>query len=204
MNLILYIDFMRFEDLQDEDVAKIARNLLGSNIVRYENNEERLVGKIVETEAYHQSDPATHAHRGKTNRNKVMFDGAGNAYVYFIYGMHYCFNIVTGPEDEAAAVLIRAVEPIEGIATMQARRKTKNRQNLCSGPAKFTQAFGIDLNFNYHDLTKPPLELEPKTPLSKANTTAVTRIGISQNKEELWRFYVKDSPFISKKTINSL
>ena len=197
--LILCIHFMRFDELIGEDAAKIAKNLLGSNIVRHEHDGNRLAGMIVETEAYHQSDPATHAHRGKTERNKAMFDRGGSAYVYFTYGMHYCFNVVTGPKEEAAAVLIRAVEPIEGVAKMQARRKTDNMQNLCSGPAKFTQAFNIDLDLNRHDLTKPPLELELKKPLPDSKITTTTRIGISQNQKEMWRFYIKDNPFISKR-----
>ena len=186
-------------NLDTQETTKAAQAILGSHLVRTLSSGEQLVGRIVETEAYHQSDPATHAHRGKTERNRVMFEAAGVAYVYFTYGMHYCFNIVTGPEDEAAAVLIRAVEPIEGIETMQANRKATDLHNLCSGPAKFTQAFAIDLSLNGHNLEAPPLELKRGAPVASNDIKTTTRIGISQNTDAPWRFYIKDNAFISRR-----
>lgn len=190
---------MNIYNLHTYKTTKAAQAILGSHLVRTLSSGERLVGRIVETEAYHQSDPATHAHRGKTERNKMMFEAAGVAYVYFTYGMHYCFNVVTGVEDEAAAVLVRAVEPIEGVETMQTNRKTTDLHNLCSGPAKFTQAFDIDLSLNGHDLAEPPLQLKEGEFVPSNNIVTTTRIGISQNTNVPWRFYIKDNAFISRR-----
>src|SRR3989338_1070928 len=115
-----------------------AQNLLGCYLIH--NN---CTGKIVETEAYLHNDKASHSFKGKTNRNEAMFSEAGKAYVYFTYGMHHCFNVVTNKKGVGEAVLIRALELIKGIEIMKKRRKTNNVRDLCNGPAKLVIAFGI-------------------------------------------------------------
>src|SRR5260370_33103893 len=110
--------------------------------------EETTLGRIVETEAYLWNDPAAHAFVGKTKRNAVLFGPVGHAYVYFIYGMHYCVNVVTGREGAGEAVLIRALEPQRGIALMQQRRRTEKVTLLCNGPARLTEALGITVALN--------------------------------------------------------
>lgn len=182
-------------DLSGE-VTACAKRLLGCWLVR-EINGQTLVGRIVETEAYHQRDAASHSYRGKTPRTEIMFGPAGFAYVYFTYGMHYCFNVVTGAAGEGSAVLIRAIEPIEGIDEM-AKRRSRGGVELTNGPAKLCQALAINGELNKHDLRLSPLQIiaQPKLPASKI--IATTRIGISKDTHRTWRFYVKESPFVSK------
>ncbi|MFO7872831.1 MAG: DNA-3-methyladenine glycosylase, partial [Candidatus Undinarchaeales archaeon] len=153
-----------------------------------------LKGKIVETEGYLKDDEACHASRGKTKRNEQMFGKPGTAYVYFTYGMHYCFNAVTKPEEVGETVLIRAVEPIKGIELMEKNRGRK--ENLTDGPAKLCQAFQIDKKLNGSDLTKGKfciLDSDEKPEIKKAE-----RIGIKLNADKKWRFYT-DSDFVSRK-----
>jgi DNA-3-methyladenine glycosylase len=186
-------DFSFLED----DVVKVAPRLLGCMIVR-ELNGMRLVGRIVETEAYHQRDAASHSYKGRTPRTDVMFGPPGKLYVYFTYGMHYCMNVVTGPQGEGSAVLIRAIEPLEGLDDMQHNRSGVDISQLTNGPAKLCQALAIDKNWNGHDLQSSPLRLEIGPPVLKANVVQTTRIGITKDKERLWRFYERDNPFVSK------
>lgn len=157
---------------------------------------QRLVGRIVETEAYSQEDAASHSCRGETPRTRVMFGPAGYAYVYFTYGMHYCFNIVTGVEGYGCAVLIRALEPWEGIAAMQRNRGREDQ--LTNGPAKLCQALCIDRSLNGHNLAEPPLRLELGNQLPNENIVQTTRIGITKAIDMPWRFYIKDNPCVSK------
>lgn len=200
-----------------------ARNMLGQHLVRTLPTGKQLSGRIVETEAYHESDPAAHSYGGRqTTRNKVMFGPAGYAYVYFTYGMHYCFNIVVRPESEAAAVLIRALEPVEGVETIHQNRfpdchsklvsESKNKKdmvlnlvqndtdyyNLCSGPAKLTQALRIDRELNGHNLQQSPLQLSPGEEVSEADIITTPRIGISRATDTPWRFYIWSNPHVSK------
>lgn len=175
----------------------VAQELLGKELV-LKNGKIILSGIIVETEAYHQNDPASHSYCGITNRNKVMFGPPGFAYVYFIYGMHYCFNVVTEPAGCGGAVLIRALEPIQGITYMEKHRQTKNFKNLTNGPAKLTQAFGITRKFNNVDLVKSSLGIYSR-PLKKFKIIKAPRIGISKAHQELLRFYIQDNPFVSAK-----
>ena len=176
-----------------------AKYLLGCHIYRTLLSGEVLKARIVETESYHQDDLASHTFRGKTERNKAMFGPAGHAYIYFTYGMHWCFNVTAGLNGYGAGVLIRAVEPIAGIETMRGLRKNiKDDKQLTNGPAKLTQALAIDKSLYGHDLSKPPLQVfEPKN--REFEIVETTRIGISQAVEEVARFYIKSNQFVSKK-----
>src|SRR2546428_10586297 len=122
-----------------QETVSVAKRLLGCYLVHLEG-EETTLGRIVETEAYLLDDPASHAFIGQTQRNSVMFGPVGHAYVYFIYGMHYCVNAVTGQAGLAEAVLIRALEPLQGISVMQQRRRTHKLQLLCNWPTRLTEA----------------------------------------------------------------
>jgi DNA-3-methyladenine glycosylase len=152
--------------------------------------------KIVETEAYDETDAASHSYKGRTNRTSIMFGQSGYLYVYFTYGMHYCCNIVTGPAGIGSAVLIRAVEPIEDIESMR-RLRNKEGFELSNGPAKLCQALGIDDRLNGHDLTQPPLKLIIKPSINTDLIIKSKRIGISKSKDLLRRYYIKNIPFVS-------
>lgn len=180
-----------------QDVVKVAQRLLGCLLVR-EIDGQKIIGRIVETEAYHQSDAASHSYKGQTPRTEVMFGPCGFAYVYFTYGMHYCINVVTGLEGEGSAVLIRAIEPIQGIEDMRILRANVPDSQLTNGPAKLCQALAINRTLNGHDLRKPPLKVTFQEALSSADIISTTRIGISKDMHRLWRFYDKNSPFVSK------
>jgi len=153
--------------------------------------------RIVETEAYDQTDAASHSYKGRTPRTDVMFGPAGYLYVYFTYGMHYCCNVVVGSEGEGAAVLIRAVEPLEGEEALQRRRPGKTGKELTNGPAKTCQALGIDRQMNGHDLRQRPLRLVIVPPLKEEDVVVTPRIGIKQAVDVPWRFYSKDNPYVS-------
>ena len=176
--------------------SEVAPRLLGCVLEREINGRTMRV-KIVETEAYDQTDAASHSYKGKTPRTDIMFGPAGHLYVYFTYGMHYCCNIVTGKEGEGAAVLIRAVEPIEGELLMQELRPVSG-YDLSNGPAKLCQALGIDKTLNGHDLSASPLRLIIRPPVAKNEIIQSTRIGISKEKEKLWRFSLRDNPYVSR------
>ncbi len=196
---------VKFSDLKSiktnfyaNDTRSVAKGLLGKLLVR-ELDGQRLIGKIVETEAYiGHDDPASHAFRGKTPRSAIMFGPPGFAYIYFIYGMYFCLNVVTEAEGFPAAVLIRAVEPLHGLEQMRAFRQTKQPWNLTNGPGKLCQAFGIDKKLNGCDLTIPPLWIAdaPAAPASKI--LATTRVGIRVGRDHLWRYCIKTHPFVSK------
>jgi len=175
---------------------QVAPRLLGCLLVR-ELDGQRLVGRIVETEAYDQTDAASHSYRGRTPRTDVMFGPFGHLYVYFTYGMHYCMNVVCGPEGHGTGVLIRAIEPLEGIDLMSANRGNKTGVQITNGPAKLCQALRIDKKWNGHNLHEPPLQLLLQPPLPTTQTTQTTRIGITQAKAVPWRFYIKDNPHVS-------
>ncbi len=177
--------------------ATVAKRLLGCLLIR-EINGQRLVGRIVETEAYHQSDAASHSYKGRTPRVDVMFGPAGFAYVYFTYGMHYCMNVVTGPEGEGSAVLIRALEPLEGLDRMAENRQKASVRQLTNGPAKLCKALQIDTSFNGHDLKTSPLMLQIESPVDDAVIVQTTRIGISRDVDRPWRFYLRGNAFVSK------
>jgi DNA-3-methyladenine glycosylase len=167
-----------------QDTIDAARNLL---LVHY-SPQGVISGRIVETEAYLRGDPACHANRGMTRRNSVMFGAPGHAYVYFTYGMHYCMNTVTQPEGIAEAVLIRALQPIDGIESMRRNRGLAEPRQLCSGPAKLTQALGIGRDHNGLDLTSSCLIVAEGEDIEDVVQT--TRIGIKEATDKPWRFYL--------------
>lgn len=176
--------------------SEVAPRLLGCVLER--EIDGKTVGvRIVETEAYDQTDVASHSYKGKTQRTEVMFGPAGNLYVYFTYGMHYCCNIVVGDDGYGAAVLIRAVEPLDGTEIIE-KRRNKTGADATNGPAKLCQALGIDKQMNGHDLSRGTLKLVPQDALTNDQITQTTRIGISQGKDVPWRFYITGNPYISK------
>ena len=181
-------------DFYNRNTLVVAIELLGKVLV-VQHAKKRLRAKIVETEAYFgATDPASHAYRGMTPRNCLMFGLPGFTYVYFIYGNHYCFNVSALKSD---AILIRALEPLEGIELMKKRRCIKDIKNLTNGPGKLTKAFGIDKRHDGLDLTKSNLFIEDSN--EKIKIVKTIRIGISKAKEKLLRFYIKDNGFVSRK-----
>lgn len=175
----------------------VAPRLLGCILERH-IGKQVLRARIVETEAYDQTDIASHSYRGETTRTKVMFGEAGFLYVYFTYGMHYCCNVVVGSLGHGAAVLIRAVEPLTGKSTMALNRHGLSGLELTNGPAKLCQALKIDKLLNGHDLRQPPLRLVPQAALLKGLITQTTRIGISRGQDVPWRFYIAGNSYVSK------
>jgi DNA-3-methyladenine glycosylase len=185
----------------ERDTLLVARDLLGKNLVRCLSN-RLLVGRIVETEAYRGSDdPASHSFRGRTKRNEVMFGKPGIAYVYFTYGNHYCLNVVTEKEGIPAAVLIRAVEPLEGIEDMKLNRKVERLTEVGSGPGKLTKAFQITKSENGVDVTNilSPLIISKGSENNQFEAVQTTRIGIKVATKKPWRFYILRNPYISRK-----
>lgn len=189
---------MRLDDFLwlNTSTEEAARRLLGCELWRQIDGREVRV-KIVETEAYDQSDEASHAFRGKTARNKAMFKSAGHLYVYFTYGMHYCCNVVCGPEGYGSGALIRAVEPLDGIDIIEQLRKVGG-VNMTNGPAKVCQALDIDRRFSGHDLAESPIRLIERPALPETAITISRRVGISRAVDELRRFYITDNPFVSR------
>jgi DNA-3-methyladenine glycosylase len=170
-----------------------APQVLGMRLV-YDSPQGRMAGIIVEVEAYRQDDPASHSFRPRTPRTEALFGPPGTVYIYFIYGLHYCINIVLG---NAQALLIRAVEPTEGIEFMQRRRDQQDIKKLCNGPAKLVQAFGIPKTVNGTTFFTGPVRLEEGRRIPANQIVAGPRIGISKATDKHWRFYAKESPFVS-------
>ncbi len=175
-----------------QDTVTVAKNLLGKRIIRKIGKQE-ISGIITETEAYrHKDDSASHAFRKITERNKVMFGDVGMAYVYFTYGMHYCFNVVAKhPKIKAGAVLIRAIEPEKGINMMQENRKITNLKNLTNGPAKLTQALKITKEQYGVDLTKHLKLFITEGVKKPEKISASPRIGIKEATDKLWNFKIE-------------
>jgi DNA-3-methyladenine glycosylase len=175
----------------ERSVHAVAPELIGATLLV-----NGVGGVIVELEAYHHSDPAAHSYGGRTERNAVMFGPPGYAYVYRSYGIHWCLNFVCEEEGSASAVLIRALEPRQGLGLMRRRRGVSEPRALCSGPGKLGQALGVTHRLNGLALDRPPFELRART---VAPEIAVgLRIGISKAVEHPWRYGMKGSPFLSK------
>jgi DNA-3-methyladenine glycosylase len=176
----------------------VARDLLGRLLVR-RLPQATLVGRIVETEAYQEDDPASHSYRGRTPRTAVMFGPPGHLYVYFTYGMHHCMNVVTGREGEGSAVLLRAVEPLEGVDRMrELRGGLAHLRLLCAGPGRLTQAFAVGSSHNGLDLADPSaLFFSEGVPVPDDRVGVGPRVGISSARERPWRFVEEGSPFVS-------
>lgn len=183
----------------DRRSSTVAPDLLGRVLALRSADGVRLAATIVETEAYEPHDPASHAYRGPTARNAVMFGEPGHLYVYLTYGMHHCMNAVTGRVGEGMAVLLRAAEPIVGMDVMRARRGRESVRDLCSGPAKLCQAFGVDRSFDGADLVRGrELFIAEGSPVPKARIIAGPRVGIRVGTNFLWRFSVAGDPFVSR------
>jgi DNA-3-methyladenine glycosylase len=191
-------------DFFERDTLRVARDLLGCRLVRLWQG-VRISGLITETEAYiGENDQACHARAGRTPRTAVMYGRAGHAYVYFTYGMHWMLNFITEREGFPAAVLIRALQPLEGIEVMQQFRGGKGIHQLCNGPAKLTQALAIGRAENALDLcgSGTGLFLESGSPVARRQIGCSSRIGISYAGEpwhsKPWRFFIKGNPCISR------
>jgi len=172
-------------------VHEVAPELIGARLLF-----DGVGGEIVEVEAYHHTDPAAHSYRGPTARNAVMFGPPGFAYVYRSYGIHWCVNFVCEPEGSASAVLIRALKPVAGLATMRRRRRLTDERLLCAGPGRVCEALKITGAHNGLPLDAPPFELHPR-----ATTPEIVngvRIGITKAAEHPWRYGLAGSRFVSK------
>jgi DNA-3-methyladenine glycosylase len=178
----------------ERSVHRVARDLIGCTVVHGETS-----GVIVETESYHAEDEACHAFGGPTPRNSVLFGPPGHVYVYLSYGIHSLLNFVAEPDGDAAAVLIRALEPAVGIELMRARRGVEREEELCSGPGKLTQALGIDLPLNGSSLVDGPIQVLARSrPWLRPRITTSPRIGITRAAELPWRFCAVDSRCVSR------
>ncbi len=184
----------RTTEFYARSVHEVARDLVGC-IVRHGDTS----GRIVETESYHQEEPACHAFAGLTERTRVLFGPPGNAYVYRSYGIHALLNAVAEDEGTGAAALIRALEPIEGVELMRARRGLERVEELCSGPGKLSQALGIGLDLNGTSLVDGPIEVLTREPGSREPRIVIgERIGITKAAELPWRFCDAGSRCVSR------
>ncbi|MDQ7040975.1 MAG: DNA-3-methyladenine glycosylase, partial [Rhodothermus sp.] len=186
---------------------EVARDLLGRWLVHEHPSGVRLIGRIVETEAYRQDDPAFHGWRlvdpdtgavRPEGRAYDLFAAPGTAYVYLNYGMYWLLNVVTEPEGVGGAVLIRAVEPVAGLHFIRARRPSARKPyELTGGPGRLTMAFGIDGGYHRRPLTGPPLYFAAGEPVSEAEVATSPRIGLSRGTDRHWRFFVRGNPYVS-------
>ena len=182
-----------------QDTVSVAKGLLGK-VMLFEGAGQPLTGRVVETEAYlGLEDPACHSATGRSSRNSVMFGPSGHAYIYLIYGMHLCFNVTTGQGNSPEAVLLRAIEPLEGIEKMRENRGQDNIFNLCSGPGKLVQAMGIDKSLNGTSVVEGPVKFIEAPGGQPFAIVETTRIGISKAADWPLRFYISGSAFISRK-----
>lgn len=194
----------------DRSTGRVARALLGRRLVHEHSSAGRLVGRIVETEAYTEDDPACHAsHLSRdpdsgeitgTGRGRDLFAAPGTAYVYLIYGMHWLLNVVTEPEGTAGAVLIRAVEPESGLEVLRERRDVSRRVDVTNGPGKLTDAFDVADDVHRSALTEPPVYLADGPRVEDSAVKQSSRIGISKAVDRQWRWFVAENPFVSRGT----
>jgi DNA-3-methyladenine glycosylase len=194
----IYFEMM-CSDFYAKSTVVVARDLLGKTLVRLipsdTNKTKRISGIIVETEAYgFTNDPASHAYRGLTVRNSTMFGDVGRAYIYFTYGSQFCVNVsARSSKVKAGSVLIRALQPLEGIDKMMTFRKTDDMLSLTSGPGKLSQALNINLSLNGYDVTDPRSELHIEYGINPASIVETSRIGISRGIDKKWRFIIADN-----------
>jgi len=182
----------------DRPAEQVARDLLGKTLV-HRLGRAVLAGRIVEVEAYlGEGDEAAHSFAGLTQRTRVIFGPPGHAYVYFSYGMHHCLNVVAEPPGHAGCILVRALEPLAGLEEMFRRRRAKAPRDLCSGPGKLTQAMGITLAHYGADLTAGPLTVREAPDDDAFIVRQSSRIGITRSADLPLRFYVQDSPHVSR------
>jgi DNA-3-methyladenine glycosylase len=183
----------------DRETDIVARELLGA-ILEVHSPDGVASGRIVETEAYlGEHDLACHAASGRTARTEPLYGAPGNAYVYFIYGMYWCFNAVTRAENEPSAVLVRAVEPVEGIPLMRRRRpKARRDVDLSNGPGKLCLALGIGREHNGARLDRLPILIRPGAHVVDRDVVVTPRIGITQSADWPLRYFVKENPYVSK------
>jgi DNA-3-methyladenine glycosylase len=172
-------------------VHDVAPDLLGTTLLV-----DGVGGTIVEVEAYHHEDPASHGYRGRTARNAAMFGPAGQAYVYRSYGIHWCLNLVCEDEGSASAVLLRALEPTSGLETMRVRRGLEEPRLLCSGPGRLCQALGVTGEHDGLPLDQPPFELIDRE--QEPEIEALLRIGITRAADLPWRYVVAGSKWVSR------
>jgi DNA-3-methyladenine glycosylase len=172
-------------------VLEVAPDLIGATLLF-----AGVGGRIVEVEAYHHTEPAAHSFHGPTPRNAVMFGPPGYAYVYRSYGIHWCLNFVCEPKGSASAVLIRALEPLEGLRAMRRRRGMADERLLCAGPGRLCEALGITAAHNGLALDQPPFEILPR--IGAVEVAAGLRIGITKAIDKPWRYGLKGSRFLSK------
>lgn len=175
----------------DRSVHEVAPDLIGATLFI-----DGVGGIIAEVEAYHHTDPAAHSYNGQTPRNAVMFGPPGFAYVYRSYGIHWCLNFVCEEKGSASAVLIRALEPTEGIALMRRRRGLSDERALCSGPGKLCEALAVTIKHNGLPLDRPPFELRARA--AKPAIVTGPRIGITKAVEHPWRYGLQGSRFLSR------
>ena len=175
----------------DREATLVAPALLGATLLV-----DGVGGLIVETEAYHPEDPASHSYRGPTPRNASMFGPPARVYVYRSYGIHWCLNMVCA---HASAVLIRAIEPVSGLDRMRLRRGMENARQLCSGPGKLCEAMGVTRDLDGQSLAAAPFTFRPAPETPAISVAIGPRIGITKAVEKPWRFGVANSPFLSKK-----
>lgn len=197
-------------DFFARDTLQVARDLIGAHLVREHPDGGPLHGRIVETEAYTQNDPAFHGWNlydadtdtvQQDGRGADLFDAPGQGYVYLIYGMHWLLNVVTEPEGTGGAVLVRAVEPVQGLPFMRDQRVAAHRdRDLTNGPGKLAEAFDVDDAFHQTDVTTPPLYFAEGQVHDDEAIATSSRIGISKGTERAWRFFIRDHPFVSPAT----
>lgn len=178
-------------DFFARSVHAVAPDLIGTILLF-----DGVGGEIVEVEAYHHTDPAAHSYRGRTARNAVMFGPPGYAYVYRSYGLHWCLNFVCEEEGSASAVLIRALRPLKGIATMRRRRRNLDERLLCAGPGRLCEALGITGRHNGLPLDRPPFELLPREHAPRI--VSGPRVGITKAVDKPWRYALAGSPYVSR------
>ncbi|MBN1435039.1 DNA-3-methyladenine glycosylase [Candidatus Fermentibacterales bacterium] len=184
------------ESFYDAGCVDLAGLLIGCLLERVSGEGTRR-GMIVETEAYSEDEASSHSFRGRTQRNWPMFDRGGLAYVYIIYGLHHCFNVSSGLTGRGEAVLVRALEPLEGLGLMREARGTASVRDLCRGPGRLCQAMGITLAQNGHDLRSGDLRVLVPARTGNLRIATSRRTGISRARELEWRFYLNGSPYVS-------